>query len=97
MLTPKQYDIGHKIKPRRELDNPIVNAVFMPKYKWRESNLKSLSSSLLDKMAAGNMVDIPDELIDRLTYQVFQNIKTYLDEDMGKKSTQRHIKLDISL
>lgn len=41
--------------------------------------------------------DISDELANRITYKVFQNIKSYLNNDMGKPSGGKHIKLEISL
>jgi hypothetical protein len=36
-------------------------------------------------------------LINRLTYQVFQNIKSYLDESPENSFGGKHIKLEISL
>jgi hypothetical protein len=41
--------------------------------------------------------DISDELANRITYKVFQNIKSYLNGNMGQSSTSKHIKLEISL
>jgi hypothetical protein len=41
--------------------------------------------------------DISDELANRITYKVFQNIKSYLNSDMGQSSGGKHIKLEISL
>lgn len=42
-------------------------------------------------------VNISDELANRITYKVFQNIKNYLNNDMGKHSGNKSIKLEISL
>ncbi len=155
MIGPKQFEIGHKIKPRRKLDNPIVNKIFEPKFKYREDELKTLMESFTDqfkfpefevkeddsnfkpltkdisfkpsihendfKTRAGSFLDkfnfnrlkevkpespkpknkeakaeISDELINRLTYQVFQNIKAYLNND-NKESQRCNIKIDISM
>lgn len=41
--------------------------------------------------------DISDELANRITYKVFQNIQSYLKGDMEKTSGGKHIKLEISL
>ncbi|CAB4124168.1 hypothetical protein UFOVP51_53 [uncultured Caudovirales phage] len=41
--------------------------------------------------------DISDELANRITYKVFQNIKSYLNGNMGQSSAGKHIKLEISL
>ncbi len=41
--------------------------------------------------------DISDELANRITYKVFQNIKSYLNSDIGKPSGSKHIKLEICL
>lgn len=41
--------------------------------------------------------DISDDLANRITYKVFQNIKSYLNNDMSKPSGGKHIKLEISL
>lgn len=41
--------------------------------------------------------DISDELANRITYKVFQNIQSYLKGDMEKTLGGKHIKLEISL
>lgn len=41
--------------------------------------------------------DISDELANRITYKVFQNIKNYLDKDMSKPMGNPQIKLEINL
>lgn len=44
-----------------------------------------------------NEINISDELANRITYKVFQNIKNYLNNDMAKPTGSKSIKLEISL
>ncbi len=63
MIGPKQFDIRHKTKPKRDFDNPIVNKIFAPMFRYREddlddligdfeSDLKDRVESFLDKFKA---------------------------------------------
>lgn len=154
MIGPKQFDIGHKVKPKRDLLNPLVNKIFEPKFKYREKNLREIIDSFADtfksplfefeeedikplartiqiprerheetfKSVSGSFMDrfntpkvvkprmkpkedreqkeeaqLSDEMIQRITYEVFQNIKNYLDRDSDKLMGNRQIKLEISL
>lgn len=153
MIGPKQFDIKHKVKPRRDLDNPIVNRLFEPKFKYRENHLKEIVESFVDKFRAplfefeekkisplskeiifnpdkhevklNNMqgsfldkfntseikplkvkkkeiekepVQFTQDMINQITYKVFQNIKNYLDKD-GRRNENDHkgIKIEIVL
>jgi len=77
VIGPKQFDIGHKVKPRREFDNPIVNQIFEPKFKYREKDLRDLTESFIDKFKSplfefeekeikslSKAIDIPTEKIE---------------------------------
>lgn len=48
MIGPKQFDIGHKFKPKKDLLNPLVNKIFEPKFKYREENLREIVDSFAD-------------------------------------------------
>jgi hypothetical protein len=121
MIGPKQFDIHHKTKPKRDFDNPIVNKIFEPKFKYREKELKSFISSFINEIKPPSLKNIPeakvlsfedihkgmeekkeeieitDEIINQITYKVFQNIKEYLDKDNEKSSSRKVIKLEIDL
>ena len=154
MIGPKQFDIGHKVKPRREFDNPIVNQIFEPKFKYREDELKGLVESFMDKFKsplfefeekeikplskaidipidknegkftsiAGSFLDrfnvaktiapkikkkeveedkeeksdISEDMINKITYKVFHNIREYLNlNNDNAPSRNKSIKIEI--
>lgn len=129
MIGPKQFDIRHKTKPRREFDNPIVNKLLASQFRYTEDdiddlvdtfgdNLKDAVESFLDKFKApmfehkeddegpenksrAKKNKISDDMINKITYKVFQNIKSYLDdgEKGDKKSSigSKGIKIEIDL
>jgi len=49
------------------------------------------------KEATPEKEEFSEELINKLTYQVFQNIKSYLDDTPENPVGSKHIKLEISL
>ena len=151
MIGPKQFDIRHKTKPKRDFDNPIVNKIFEPKFKYREGDLREIVESFVEKFKsplfefedkeikplsrsieipnerhekkfesiAGSFMDrfnvpkinklkmkpkekeeeeekieLSEDMINRITYKVFQNIREYLRND-DISSGQKSIKLEI--
>lgn len=64
---------------------------------FRKAPFLSSSKKIPKHMEHEEEKDISDELANRITYKVFQNIKSYLNGNMGQSSGGKHIKLEISL
>lgn len=61
----------------------------------RKPIVRNVSKDKPEKSETEN--EIPEELINHLTYKVFQNIKNYLDRDVKKPMGNSQIKLEINL
>lgn len=112
MVGAKQYAIGRKIFEEKE-PNPIVKNMIMPtSMKGHEDESKSFAGSFLDrfnkkkeitpKKKESEREEISEEVMNQITYHVFQNIKKYLDNDFESCSMMNHIghkriKLEIDL
>jgi hypothetical protein len=108
MVGAKQFAIMRKIIEDKK-ENPIVKNIAMPPWMKGEQNFSKPHGNFLDilkseekeiKPKKENKKDFSEELINRLTYEVFQNIKNYLDNtpDNSENSLgSKHIKLEISL
>jgi len=78
-------------KKPRQMDNNIFN--ISPLFDFMKSNMGGENKH--EEHEECN--DLSDELANRITYKVFQNIKNYLDRDLDKPMGNRQIKLEISL
>jgi hypothetical protein len=108
MVGAKQFAIMRKIIEDKK-ENPIVKNIAMPPWMKGEQEFSKPHGNFLDKFkSTGTEVrakkgtdpkkeEFSEELINRLTYQVFQNIKSYLDESPENSFGGKHIKLEISL
>ena len=113
MVGAKQFAIMRKIIEDKEI-NPIVKSITLPKHMQdHEKETKRYAGSFLDrfntdswakevrkeKPKTENKKEFSDELINRLTYEVFQNIKRYLDKSPNHNENptgSKHIKLEIN-
>lgn len=77
-------------KPSR-IDNNMFN--ISPLFDFMRSNMEGENKHEEHEECD----DLSDELANRITYKVFQNIKNYLDRDLDKPMGNRQIKLEISL
>jgi hypothetical protein len=78
-------------KKPRQMDNNMFN--ISPVFDFMKSNMGGENKH--EEHEECN--DLSDELANRITYKVFQNIKNYLDRDLDKPMGNRQIKLEISL
>jgi len=78
-------------KKPRQIDNNMFN--ISPLFDFMKSNMGGENKH--EEHEECN--DLSDELANRITYKVFQNIKNYLDRDSDKPMGNRQIKLEISL
>ena len=78
-------------KKPRQMDNNMFN--ISPLFDFMKSNMGGENKH--EEHEECN--DLSDELANRITYKVFQNIKNYLDRDSVKPMGNRQIKLEISL
>ena len=78
-------------KKPRQMDNNMFN--ISPLFDFMKSNMGGENKH--EEHEECN--DLSDELANRITYKVFQNIKNYLDRDSDKPMGNRQIKLEISL
>lgn len=98
-------DMHYSPRMAKEFDSQTINPILADS---RKSNNESsfrrapfLSSakkmSKHEDHEKEEETDISDELANRITYKVFQNIKNYLNNDMAKPTGSKSIKLEISL
>lgn len=80
MIGPKQFDIRHKTKPRRDFDNPLVNKIFAPMFKYREDDLDDLVDSF-----EGDLKDIVESFLDKFKSPMFE----HKDEDNSPENKER--------
>lgn len=78
-------------KKPRQMDNNMFN--ISPLFDFMKSNMGGENKHKEHEECN----DLSDELANRITYKVFQNIKNYLDRDSDKPMGNRQIKLEISL
>lgn len=108
MVGAKQFAIMRKIIEDKK-KNPILKNISMPNWMRGEDSFKSSSGTFLDKFDLRKEepklkkkvekpeMQISDEMVNKLTYQVFQNIQRYLNSDKEEEVHRRHIKIDISI
>lgn len=108
MVGAKQFAIMRKIIEEKE-NNPIVKNIAMPSWLRGEQEFTKPSGNFLDRFKAEEKEvkvkretapkkdELSEELINMLTYKVFQNIKNYLDNNSETPMGSKHIKLEISL
>lgn len=107
MVGAKQFAIMRKIIEDKE-KNPIVKNIAMPPWMRGEQEFSKPHGNFLDKFKSEAKEvkvkkeitpkeEFSEELINKLTYQVFQNIKSYLDDIPENPVESKHIKLEISL
>jgi hypothetical protein len=108
MVGAKQFAIMRKIIEDKK-ENPIVKNIAMPPWMRGEQEFSKPHGNFLDKFKpeekevkvkkepTSKKEEFSEELINRLTYQVFQNIKSYLDKTPENPIGSKHIKLEISL
>lgn len=108
MVGAKQFAIMRKIIEDKK-ENPIVKNIAMPPWMRGEQEFSKPHGNFLDKFKpeakevkakkdiTPKKEEFSEELINKLTYQVFQNIKSYLDDTPENPVGSKHIKLEISL
>lgn len=112
MVGAKQFAIMRKIIEDKK-DNPIVKNIAMPSWMRGEQRFFKPSGNFLDnfkteikkekakKTPAPKAEEFSEEMVNRLTYQVFQNIQNYLNDSSNNHCSSpmgsKHIKLEISL
>lgn len=108
MVGAKQFAIMRKIIEDKK-ENPIVKNIAIAPWMRGEQEFSKPHGNFLDKFKpeekevkvkkepTSKKEEFSEELINRLTYQVFQNIKSYLDESPENSFGGKHIKLEISL
>lgn len=84
-------------KMHRPYDARTINPV-LEDAQERKPVARSVSNVSKDRPEkSSSESEIPDELINHLTYKVFQNIKNYLERDVKKPMGNPQIKLEINL
>jgi len=108
MVGAKQFAIMRKIIEDKK-ENPIVKNIAMPPWMRGEQEFLKPHGNFLDKFKSEakevkakkdttpKKEEFSEELINKLTCQVFQNIKSYLDDTPENPVGSKHIKLEISL
>jgi len=77
MIGPKQFDIGHKVKARRDLNNILTTKMISPKFKYREHELRELDEPLEEQFKSSLLkLDKKEDSNNIIPISLFKTRKT---------------------
>lgn len=100
-MDGKRERIKPKLSSRPSQNNNIMNLLdnfMLPDFMKSSFIIAEEPMEMEIEPKSKNKKDeIPEELINKITYQVFQNIRKYLDEDRQAEEEKKKIKIEICM